>query len=167
MPRFAPLLLLLLGLLGCSDVSRQSYLELSGRIFLFNPRIAEANYVVTLNVLKEPPEGSTVEVDFDNPAGGAKLHMNQTLRPGQKKISFESEPLFCIKKDRRYVFKVMLKDEHGTLLQAVESSIVSTLDQSVLPDAPLVIGPGYEPNPALNNSDAGRTLRQKAMDCPG
>ena len=164
MRRFAPVLMLLLILAGCKDESRTGYLELSGRIFVFNPRIAEATYVVTLSVLKQPPEGSRVEAVFDNPAGGDALKMEQVLRPGQVKIAFESEPLQCIKKDRPYAFKVLLRDDRGNVLQVVESSIRSTLDQSVMPDAPLVEGPGYDPNPALKNNEAGHVLRER--ECP-
>ncbi len=164
MRKFAPVLIVLLCLIGCKDESRTGYLELSGRIFVFNPRIAEATYVVTLAVLKEPPEGSRIEAEFDNPAGGEALKMQQALRPGQTKIAFESEPLQCIKKDRPYTFKVSLLSAKGEILQVVQSSIRSTLDQSVMPDAPLVEGPGYDPNPALKNNEAGHILRER--NCP-
>ncbi len=149
---------------GCTDTSRTGYLELTGRVFIFNPRIAEATYVVTLAVLKQPPDGSRIEARFDNPAGGDALKLVQNLRRGQTKISLESEPLQCIKKDKPYAFKVRLLSGDGTELQVIESSIRSTLDQSVMPDQPLVEGPGYDPNPALKGNSGGHILRQR--ECP-
>jgi hypothetical protein len=152
---FTLMCLVVLALCGCRDESRLSYLELTGRVFIFNPRIGEAIYVVTLGVVKPPPEGSRVEAVFDNPAGGEKLKLQQSLRTRQTKISLESEPLQCIKNDKTYAFKVTLLSNTGDVLQVVESSIRSTLDQSVMPDAPLVEGPAYDPNPALAGTKGG------------
>jgi hypothetical protein len=167
MRKFIAVLFLVVGIFaitGCTDTSRTGYLELTGRVFIFNPRIAEATYVVTFAVLKQPPDGSRIEVLFDNPAGGDALKVEQSLRAGQIKIALESEPLQCIKKDKPYAFKVRLLSADGTELQVVESSIRSTLDQSVMPDQPLVEGPGYDPNPALKGNSGGHILRQR--ECP-
>jgi hypothetical protein len=167
MRKFIPVLFLFAAMCllnGCTDTSRTGYLELTGRVFIFNPRIAEATYVVTFAVLKQPPDGSRVEALFDNPAGGDALKLEQSLRAGQTKIALESEPLQCIKKDKPYAFKVRLLSADGTELQVVESSIRSTLDQSVMPDQPLVEGPGYDPNPALKGNSGGHILRQR--ECP-
>lgn len=158
------MLLVLFVLSGCTDTSRTGYLELTGRVFIFNPRIAEATYVVTFAILKQPPDGSHVEALFDNPAGGDALKIEQKLRPGQTKIALESEPLQCIKKDKPYAFKVRLLSDSGAELQIINSSIRSTLDQSVMPDQPLVEGPGYDPNPALKGNSGGHILRQR--ECP-
>jgi hypothetical protein len=163
---FFCVLLTLLFLNACSDESRLGYLELSGRILLFNPRVATATYVVTLSVVKQPPTGSKIVAMFDNPAGGAALKMEQSMRENQTTIAFESESLLCIKKGRPYAFHIELFGPDGALLQKVSSSITSSLDQSVLPDLPLVEGPGYEPNPALKSNDAGAALRQRAGACP-
>jgi hypothetical protein len=164
MRKIIPVLLALIVLNGCTDTARTGYLELTGRVFIFNPRIAEATYVVTLGVLKQPPVGSRIEAVFDNPAGGAGLTIEQKLQPGQTRIVLESGPLQCIKKDKPYAFKVRLLSENGGELQVVDSSIRSTLDQSVMPDQPLVIGPGYDPNPALKGNSGGHILRQR--ECP-
>ena len=164
MDKFIAVLCLAVGLMGCTDTSRSGYLALTGRVFIFNPRIAEATYVVTLQVLQQPPAGSRIEAVFDNPAGGDALKVEQKLRSGQTKIALESQPLQCIKKDRPYGFKVRLLSDNDTELQVIESSIRSTLDQSVMPDQPLVVGPGYDPNPALKGNGGGQVLRQHG--CP-
>jgi hypothetical protein len=153
-------------LAACSDETRQSYLSLSGRLFIFNPRVASATYVVTLAVNKTLPEGSRVIATFDNPAGGAPLLVNQKIISAQQKISLESPNLTCIKKGRRYAFQVILQDAAGKELQRVDSSIESTLDQSIMPDAPLVEGPAYDPNSLLKGNKAGRIAGLEKPACP-
>jgi hypothetical protein len=164
--KIAMLTLLSMSLLGCRDESRLGYMELTGRVFIFNPRIGEATYVVTLGVVNEPPAGSRVEAVFDNPAGGDTIKIAQIIRPAQTRISLESEPLHCIVKDKPYAFKVSLLSEKGDVLQVVESSIHSTLDQSIMPDAPLVIGPAYDPNPELKGNAAGKLPDGPKFKCP-
>ena len=73
------LLLVALLLAGCTDEARQSYMSLSGRLFIFNPRMGSATYVVTLALNKTPPEGSRVVATFENPAGGAALVVDQKI----------------------------------------------------------------------------------------
>lgn len=152
-------------LAACTDEARTSYLDLQGRVFIFNPRLATATYVVTLAVRKAPPPGSKAIATFDNPAGGDPLKSEQLVREGRTRIDFESVPLRCVKKGRTYHFTVTLFDADGTELQTVRSEITSTLDQSILPPAPLVIGPAYDKNPALDETTAKDALRQRET-CP-
>ena len=156
--------LLLLG--GCQDESRTGLMALAGRIFVFNPRMATATAVITVDVLKQVPEGSTLVLTFENPAGGTALTVTQPVRPDRKRIDFETEPLLCIRKGKRYAFTLSLRDAAKKELQKIDSSLESTLDQSVLPDAPLVEGPGYEPNPDADKTGSGSVLRQHASNCP-
>ena len=160
------LLLVALLLAGCTDEARLSYMSLSGRLFIFNPRMGSATYVVTLAVNKTPPEGSRVVATFENPAGGAALVVDQKIFPAQQKISLESENLTCIKKGRRYAFEVVLQDAAGKELQKVSSSIESTLDQSIMPDAPLVVGPAYDPNPVFKGRTDGKIEGLVKAACP-
>jgi hypothetical protein len=160
------LLVIALLLAACTDETRQSYMSLSGRLFIFNPRMGSATYVVTLAINKTPPEGSHVVATFENPAGGAALVVEQKIFPAQQKISLESENLTCIKKGRRYAFEVVLKDASGQDLQKVSSSIESTLDQSIMPDAALVEGPAYDPNPALKGRTDGKIEGFVKPACP-
>jgi hypothetical protein len=160
------MLLVALLLAGCSDEARQSYMTLSGRLFIFNPRVASATYVVTFAINKTPPEGSHVIATFENPAGGAALVVDQKIFPAQQKISLESPNLTCIKKDRRYSFEVVLQDATGKEIQRVSSSIASSLDQSIMPDAPLVIGPAYDPNPILKGRADGKIEGLVKPPCP-
>jgi hypothetical protein len=154
-----------LALIGCRDESRLSYLELSGRNFIFNPRVNSATYVVTLAVLKTIPEGSHVTARFENPAGGAELVTERKVFANQTKIALESENLRCVKAGKRYAFSVSLQNSSGKELQKIDSSLESSLDQSVMPDAPLVVGPAYDKNPALKGRADGK-IEGTAHNCP-
>jgi hypothetical protein len=151
---------------ACKDESRDGYVALAGRIFVFNPRVNSATYVVSLAKLKPIPDGATLHAEFDNPAGGARIVVDQKIWPQQEKIALESPNLTCIRKGTAYAFSVTLKDAQGAALQTIESSITSTLDQSVMPDAPLVVGPSYDPNPELQGDPGGKIPGRKKPDCP-
>jgi hypothetical protein len=154
-----------LTLAGCRDESRLSYLELSGRNFIFNPRVNSATYVVTLAVLKDIPQGSRITARFENPAGGAALVVEKKVFPDQPKIALESDNLTCVKAGRRYAFSVSLLDGNGQELQKIDSSLESSLDQTVMPDAPLVVGPAYDKNPALKGRADGK-IEGTVHHCP-
>jgi hypothetical protein len=167
-PTTLAVVILVAGLIltACKDASRSGYVELTGRVFIFNPRVATATYVVSLGILKPLPEGARIEALFDNPAGGERLRVSQLVRTVAGKVAVESPNLHCIKKGKRYAFEVTLLDASGATLQTVSSSIESTLDQSIMPDAPLVIGPAYEPNPELKGNAAGKLPGGPAFKCP-
>lgn len=153
-------------LLGCQDESRSGYVELTGRVFIFNPRVATATYVVSFGILKPLPKGARIEAVFDDPAGGERIKLSQLMRTVAGKVAVESPNLHCIKKGKRYAFEVKLLDANGVTLQTVSSSIEFTLDQSILPDVPLVVGPGYEPNPELKGNSAGKLPGGPQFTCP-
>ncbi len=50
--------------------------KLTGKMFVFNYRLAYATYMVTLNKTGAVPDGSTVVATFENPAGGNPLTLN-------------------------------------------------------------------------------------------
>jgi hypothetical protein len=51
-----------------------------------------------------------------------------------------------VEKDKPYKVVAVLKSEQGEVLQRIEKSYRSELDQSILPARPLAIGPGYQRN---------------------
>jgi hypothetical protein len=138
----------LAALAGCSDNS--PYVELRGGGFLFNYRIAEATADLVLAALKPLPEGAVLEVNFENPAGGDPIVLRQEARADQVKFDFVTPPLKGIQKDKPYAVSIRLLDKSGKELQRIDKPFHSTLDQSILPDKPLVVGPVYTPNPELN-----------------
>jgi hypothetical protein len=148
MPRYAPALplaLLALSLLtSCNQ--KENYLDLAGGGFVFNYRNAEATWGVIVVPHRDPPAGATIEVEFENPAGGAPIVVEKPARPGPGRIDFNTPALTGIEKGKPYEVVVLLKDASGKELQRLEKTFASELDQSVLPERPLAIGPGYQKN---------------------
>ncbi len=132
-----------LGLSGCVDQSQ--YLEIAGGGFIFNYRNAEATYGVVLMPRRDPPPGAMIEVTFENPAGGAPFVVSRPARGGGR-IALQTPALTGVEKDRPYHVVVRLLSQDGEELMRLERDYVSDVDQSVLPDQPLAIGPGYQKN---------------------
>jgi hypothetical protein len=129
--------------LSCSGESE--YLKPGGGGFIFNYRNAEASYGLILFPQKDPPAGSTIEVSFENPAGGEPILVSRPARGGGR-IDFETPPLSGVEKDKPYKVVAVLRAADGAELQRIEKSFASEVDQSVLPERPLAIGPGYQKN---------------------
>lgn len=141
---------------GCREQVSGDHVKLTGKIFVFNYRIAEAAYVVTLGKTRPIEEGAIAIASFENPAGGDPLVVRQKIWPQAEKIVLESPPLSCVRKGRPYRIAILIEDVRGTNLQSIETTLTSTLDQDVLPDKPLVTGPAYEPNPELAGNPGGK-----------
>ncbi|UXN62590.1 hypothetical protein [Phyllobacterium zundukense] len=159
-PGVSVLLLALLLLGGCRDAGEGDYLNVSGKIFVFNYRIAEATYLLTLAKLRPLPDGSMLEATFENPAGGDPMVVRQKMWPTMEKITVESPPVKCVKANREYEVSMRLEDANGKLLQTIKRKMISDTDQSVMPDKPLVVGPFYDPNP--DKDSAGNS----SVACP-
>lgn len=155
-----------LALGACRDSGADKLFEISGRLFEFNYRLGVATYVVTLNPLRPMGEGQVAEVDFENPAGGAPLLVTQKIWPKMRHITLTSPPLTCVVKDRPYAVAIRIKDKDGALLQKLDTTLISTQDQTDLPDAPLVTGSRYELNPALAGHPDGRLPNAPKPTCP-
>lgn len=135
------------GLAGCGDEDAP-YLEVKGG-FIFNYRIAEARYSLAVEPRRELPPGSRIVATFEDPAGGAAIVVTQPTRPGQRRVAIESPPLAGIRKDQPYAVRVSLVGADGAApIEVHEYAFRSNVAQSVLPDAPLTVGPGYARNPA-------------------
>lgn len=136
----------LLVLASCSGDS--PYVVVSGGGILFNYRIAEATAGIVAEVARPLPSGGAIEASFENPAGGPPIVERKPVTEERRRFSFVTPPLTGIKADTDYKVVVRVLDADGAELQRVETRIHSDLDQSVLPKAPLTVGPGYARNPA-------------------
>ncbi|WP_274627719.1 hypothetical protein [Arvimicrobium flavum] len=152
---------------GCREsAGKGDYFEISGRLFSFNYRVATAVYIVTLRPLKPIQQGQVAVATFENPAGGEPIVVEQKVWANLDKVTIESPPLECVVKDRPYSASIVISGPDGQQLQALETTITSDLDQSVLPDRPLVIGPVYELNPELAGHPDGRLPQGRGVTCP-
>lgn len=151
---------------ACSQSEEGQYFEVSGRLFEFNYRLARATYVVTLNPLRPMEDGQVAVASFENPAGGAPFVVKQPVWPKMRHITLTSPALTCVVKDKPYGVSIRIEDPNGKLLQALQTTLISSEDQSVLPDRPLVTGPVYELNPELKDHPDGRLPGAEKPVCP-
>jgi len=165
-PGWTGVLLILALIAGCRDVPAENYVEVNGRLFVFNYREAVATYLVTLAKLRALPEGAAFEAEFENPAGGQPLIKRQEIWPALDKITVESPPVHCVVADRPYQVTIRILGKDGEELQRVETTLISNTDQSVLPDRPLVVGPFYDPNPELAGHPDGKLPQGNGIACP-
>lgn len=159
--------LAMLGLAGCRDGGGAGeHYELSGRLFVFNYRVATVRYLVTLKPLRPVGEGEVAVARFEDPAGGEAIVVRQKIWPRSKKVTIESPPLECVVKDRPYKVAIVIEDAAGEAMQAIETTMASSQDQSMLPDRPLAVGPFYDPNPELKGHPDGRLPGGRGVVCP-
>jgi len=155
-----------LALGACRDTGKEALFEITGRLVVFNYREAMLTYIVTLKPLKPIEAGQVAVTTMDNPAGGEPLVFSQKLFPGHTKVTIESPPLECVVKDRPYKVSIRIEEADKTVLQDIETTMVSAQDQDMLPDRPLVVGPGYDPNPELAGRPDGRLPGGRGVACP-
>lgn len=156
---------LALALTACQRDDMEKPLVISGKVFIFNYRVAQATAVITLARNGALPDESYVETSFENPAGGAPHLTRSRIFPFWKKVTVESPPMRCVAKDRPYAVTIRIVDADGRELQSIETTIVSSLDQSILPSKPLVVGPVYTRNPEVFQAD-GSTDYAPDFSCP-
>lgn len=159
--------LALFGLAGCRDSGGEGeHFEISGRLFVFNYRVATVRYMVTLRPLRPIGDGEVAVASFENPAGGDGIVVRQKIWPMSQKVTIESPPLECVAKERPYKVTIRIEDAAGAPMQTIETTMASSQDQSELPDRPLVVGPFYDPNPALAGHPDGRLPGGRGVTCP-
>ena len=161
-------MLLGLALSGCRESGGEGeFFKISGRLFVFNYRVATATYLVTLQPLRPMDATQTAVASFEDPAGGAAIVVRQKVWPQLAKLTLQSPPLQCVKKDRPYAVSIRIEGAGGALKQLIETTMASSQDQSVLPDRPLVVGPFYAPNPELAGHPGGRLENDPTrVKCP-
>jgi hypothetical protein len=139
--------------------------RLDGKLFVFNYREATATYLVNLAPNRPVEEGQTAVVSFEDPAGGLPIVVRRKIWPLQTRTTIESPPLSCVVKGRPYDVSIAIEDASGATVQEIRLTMTSSEDQDILPDLPLVVGPGYTPNPALAGHPGGKLPGKKAP-CP-
>ncbi|HEV7317596.1 MAG TPA: hypothetical protein VGO04_03145 [Ensifer sp.] len=140
---------ILLAATGCQRETGPDPLKLTGKMFVFNYRLAYATYMITLSKTEPVPDGSVVVARFENPAGGEALMLERKLFPKLEKVVLESPDLTCVKKNRPYAVTIEVKGPEGQSLQKLETSVISDIDQDIMPAKALVEGPAYDKNPEV------------------
>ena len=144
--RMMLLVLVLATISGCRPSEDGNYVRLAGHLFIFNYREAVATYVISLQRLRPLPVDAQWRATFDNPQGGEPLIVTRKIHPGSENIGIESDPVYCIVKGKPYKYSIELISNKKSI-QTIAGTITSTLSQDILPERPLVVGPGYDRNP--------------------
>lgn len=157
----------LLAVAGCRDTGGEGeFFEISGKLFVFNYRVATATYLVTLKPVRPVRDGDVAVATFEDPSGGEAIVVRQKIWPRLEKTTIESPPLRCVRKGRPYAVAIRIEDAAGGVRQTIETTMTSAEDQDILPDKPLVVGPVYTPNPELAGHPDGK-LDEPGEPCPG
>lgn len=145
--RAAILVLVALALAACG-AEDGPWLAFDGGGFVFNYRTAEASYGFNVRPLRYLAPGTVLEAELENPAGGPPIVIDQEIRTPGLRYTFQSPPLTGIQAGKPYHASVsVLEAGSGKRLARYERAFTSQADQSWLPEKPLVVGPGYQPNP--------------------
>lgn len=143
----AALLVAITTLSACQRETGPDPLELTGKMFVFNYRLAYATYMITLTKTEQVADGSTVTATFEDPSGGPPLTLDRKLFPKLDKVVLESPDVTCVKKQKPYSVTIEVKGPDGAILQTLKTSVISNLDQDIMPAEALVVGPAYDKNP--------------------
>ncbi|MFQ6024514.1 MAG: hypothetical protein ACE5NW_17510 [Acidiferrobacterales bacterium] len=126
--------------------SDKPYLEFVGGGFIFNYRLAEADYGFVAKVARRIPRGTIIEAVFENPSGEEPFVIRQTAKWGQLQYTFRTPPVRGVKAHRDYHVKLRLLDpDDQHVIATYTKTFRSNVDQSILPEHPTVIGPGHQP----------------------
>lgn len=140
------LLLAVLGLAGCGEDPSTPYLEYAGGGFVFNYRTANHYYGFVVRQKRPLPEGGRLEVRFELP-GGQEEKAAEKIVPGRLQYKFQTGDIDGIEANHPYKAVLVLLDAEGKEIERLEHSFKTDVEQSSLPAKPLVVGPGYQPNP--------------------
>ncbi|MBU4528586.1 MAG: hypothetical protein KUA43_22345 [Hoeflea sp.] len=146
------LVLMAIGWVTREDPAEKPYIGIAGGGFIFNYREAQVFYGFTAHVLKPLPVGTLMIADFEDPGGGPRLTVETRLHARSTRYGVHSPNVRGVKAGQSYQVSIRLYDHTRTkLIWSAEKSFTSQVDDSVVPDKPLTIGPGYFPNPELTN----------------
>lgn len=142
--------LFVLGWLTREDPAEKPYLQVLGGGFIFNYRVSDVYYGFTAAIMRPLPTGSIVEAAFEDPAGGLPHIVRQRIGGAEMaRLSLRSPPLRGVEAGKAYTVALRVLDREGEhLLWSRDLAFKSGLSDTVVPDAPLTIGPGYTRNPA-------------------
>jgi hypothetical protein len=152
--------LMLLALSASCQREKADYISVQGKIFIFNIRLARAYYALNLNRLEATPDNSVVRAEFEDPAGGPALVSEQKVFAKMTRIDLQSPDLNCVVADRPYKIHITLRGADGKVLQTLDTTLTSTLDQTVMPAEALVTGAAYDKNAAAYDKDGKIRFRQ-------
>lgn len=134
---------------GCTNGDADKpYLEFAGGGFIYNYRLATADYGFVVRRVRKIPAGTIIEAEFENPSGGPPIVIRQFAQSTRLSYKFETPPVTGIKANTDYRVEVrLINPGNNEVFARYSKSFHADVDQDILPEKPPVIGPGYQPNP--------------------
>ena len=126
------------------DPEDKPYLKILGAGFVFNYRVADVYYGFTARVVRPLPVGSVIEASFEDPGGGADHVVRIRVGTASTRYSLRSPPVRGVRAGVPYriSFRVLNREE-TTVLWTHSLPVRSQIDDIVVPEKPLTVGPGY------------------------
>lgn len=130
------------------DPAEAPYLKILGGGFMFNYRVADVYFGFTAAVMRPLPTGSIIEAVFEDPAGGPGHVVRQRVGTDTERYALRSPPVRGVKAGQPYRVDIKVMNRQETaVLWTHGLAFKSQIDDTVVPDQPLTIGPGYARNP--------------------
>lgn len=137
-----------IGWMTRQDITDDSYLQFLGGGFMFNYREGEVFYGFTAEVVRPLANGSIIEARFEDPRGGPPHVVTERVSTMTNRYSLRSPPVRGVEADKPYHVAIRIYDREGKeLIWQTERDYTSQISDSVVPEKPLTIGPGYHRNP--------------------
>ncbi len=158
-PQLLKLVAMVIGFTACSasDEEGGPYLEFVGGGFIFNYRLAEADYGFVAAVKRPIPAGTVLEAEFEDPGGGAPIIIRQRTGRGRVSYLFRTPPLRGIEAHHDYQVELRLVEPTTSkVIARYHNTYRSDADQDILPRTPPVAGPGYRRSPTAGTSRLDR-----------
>lgn len=138
------------------DPAETPLLGVAGGGFVFNYREGEVFYGFTAVVQKPLASGSIIEASFEDPTGKADHVVRERVTPMTNKYSLRSPPVRGVEAGKDYHVAIRVLDRTGEEeLFAANRTYSSQIDDTMVPDQPLTVGPGYHLNPEAEENRGG------------
>ena len=129
------LILFAILLAGCGEQST-SYFKIAGGGLQFNLGSAQATMIVVAQQVSPPPDGSTLEAQFDIPGTNTRQSLSEPITNDRLQYKFQTKPLTGLVKDAQYHVSILVHDKDGKVIDQKDTVFTSDEDQSTLPTKP-------------------------------
>jgi hypothetical protein len=138
-------------LAACDSDDAKPYMAFGGGGFVYNYRIGDIYYGFVAQPQRRLPVDAELVARFEDPAGGPEIEVREPVVSGKAQYMFRTPPVKGVAKDRPYKVSLALVEQAtGREIESIARTYTNTADPAMMPDGPLVVGPGYTPNPALS-----------------
>lgn len=127
------------------DPSQKPPIVIAGGGFIYNYRVSEAFYGFTAVVAKPVSNGSLLVAEFEDPGGGPPMVVETRVNVRSNRYGMRSPRVSGVEAHRPYHVSIKLYDYSRTeLLWSAEKTYAARISDTIVPDRPLTVGPGYQ-----------------------